>query len=359
MKAGELYSKTMPFVWAKLILGVVTVLASAILFAIFMGIAWLFKSDGVSGIMLLIWLGAVGGIRFVIMHYFGYLIKAGHIAVMTEAVLTGRVPPDQVNYGKQMVLDRFATANVYFVVDKLVSGAVRQIQRGIGKVGNMLDFIPGMKQLAGLAQFFVELSLGYVDECCLGYTFYKKEQGACKSAADGVVIYAQNWKALLANAAKTMAMVILGLLGITLALFVVLGLLFRALSWSGLVAFILSFLIAMAIKSAFMDSFILARTMVAYMELAPNTTITYNLYDKLCALSSKFKELFNKGKQEQPGPQPAYATANSGYSTPPYAAASSSSGFSSASESKPVYCGQCGTQNPRGTKFCGGCGASL
>lgn len=79
-------------------------------------------------------------------------------------------------------------------MDKLVAGAVKQVQRGIGKAADFLDFIPGLSAVAGLAQYFVELSLGYVDECCLGYTFYQEDESAFKSAADGVVIYAQNWK---------------------------------------------------------------------------------------------------------------------------------------------------------------------
>ncbi|GHU79624.1 hypothetical protein FACS1894191_2850 [Clostridia bacterium] len=48
------------------------------------------------------------------MHYIGYMLKAGHIAVITEAVVTGQVPSDQIAYGKQRVTERFATSNVYF-----------------------------------------------------------------------------------------------------------------------------------------------------------------------------------------------------------------------------------------------------
>jgi hypothetical protein len=343
----------MPFVWAKLLLGLATVLISAVLFGILMGLAWLFDSESVGVVMFVIWISAVGVVRFIIMHYFGYLVKAGHIAVMAEAVTTGRVPDNQVAYGKQMVTERFATSNIYFAVDKLVSGAVKQIQRGIGKLGNALDFIPGMKQVAGLAQFFIELSLGYIDECCLGYTFYKKEQGAFKSAADGVVIYAQNVKILLAGAAKTMAMVLLGMAGITLGLFLVLGILFRVFAWPGWVAFVIALLIALSIKSAFMDSFILARTMADYMDVAPTTVITFDLYGKLCNLSSKFKELFNKGQKEEPAPQPAYAAAG-GYTPAPMQTVSQA-----VPEDKPAFCGQCGAQNKRGAKFCGGCGAAM
>jgi hypothetical protein len=204
--------------------------------------------------------------------------------------------------------------------------------------------------------------LGYVDECCLGYTFYKREQGAFKSAADAVVIYAQNWKKLLGSAAKTMAMVIIGVVVITLGLFLVFGLMFWALKgplhlpdWVGVVAFLLALLIAVAVKYAFMDSFILARTMVAYMEDAPTTAIQFDLYGKLCNMSAKFKELWNKGQKEEPGAQPvqqpAYATAGDApaIAGPPPAPA----------EEKPAFCGQCGAKNKHGAKFCGTCGANI
>lgn len=88
--------------------------------------------------------------------------------------------------------------------------------------------------------------------------------------------------------------------GITLVLFALLALIFRPLNWPGWVAFILAILLAVAIKSAFIDSYILVRTMIDYMELAPTTTITLDVYGKLCKISSKFKELVGKSEEGQP-----------------------------------------------------------
>jgi hypothetical protein len=300
MEARKIFQRTLPFVWAKLLLSLITIGISVVIFAILAGISYLFKSGGVTVLMFFIWIGAIGVVRFVIMHYFGYLVKAGHIAVITEAVTTGHIPDDQVAYGKKLVTERFATSNVYFAVDKLVSGAVRQIQRTVEKVGSALDFIPGIGTVTSLANTFVGISLGYIDECCLGYTFYLKEQGAFKSAADGVAIYAQNWKKLLKDAAKTMLIVVAAMTLIVLAAFLVFGLVFRLLHWSGFIAFVISCLFAWAIKYAFIDSYILVKMMTSYMEAAPTTQITFDLYSKLCGLSGKFKELFNRGKEEQP-----------------------------------------------------------
>jgi len=323
IKANTIFRKTMPFVWAKLLLGILTIVVSALILAILLGIAWLFKSEGVGLVMIIIWLSLTGIIRFIINHYIGFLIKAGHIAVITEAVTTGKVPAHQVAYGKERVKERFVTANVYFLIDKLVGAAVRQIQRGIGKITGMMSSIPGMGAVASLAKFYVSISLGYIDECCLGYTFYKKGQSAFKSAADGVVIFSQNIKTLLAGAAITMLIVVFGLAGITLGLFVVFGLLIRFLPLSdlirtwiggevglwlgdhiGFIGFLIALIIAVGIKYAFMDSYILIRTMVTYMGVAPKTTLRVDLYSKLCNISSKFKELLN-GKEKEAKPKKA------------------------------------------------------
>jgi hypothetical protein len=85
------------------------------------------------------------------------------------------------------------------------------------------------------------------------------------------------------------------------------------------------------------------------MEVAPSTEITFDLYGKLCGFSSKFKELFNKAKEENPSI--AYASSGSMpasiYDTP---------------VSPPVhskYCGNCGAEISGQGNFCESCGASV
>lgn len=336
MSAKDIFRQTRPFCIAKLALGGAMVLVLLVLLALLMGIGWIFGTVGMI-IGLILWAGCIGAVRFAFMHYGGYLVKAGHVAVIAEAVKTGQVPANQVNYGKQLVMERFLTSNVYFAVDKLVGTAIKQIQNKLQKLGNKLDFIPGMGAITGLAKFFVDISLGYVDECCLGWTFYKKEQGAFQSAADGVVIYVQNWKTLLKDAAKTMGKVLLIMVAMFLVIFIPVGLLFKLLKWSALAAFLFACLVAWVVKFAFVDSYILCQMMTGYLQAAPNTPVTFDLYTKLCNLSTGFKELFQKGQAE--GPRPAQAAPN--------AAASSAPGS---------FCGQCGTQNEPGAKFCGVCG---
>lgn len=371
MTAKSLFNKTMPFCMAKFVLGGVLVLVSALLFAIMMGIGWLF-SDGGIFVALLLWLAAIKGIHWVIMHGFGYLVKAGHVAVIAETMKTGQVPANQVNYGKQMVTERFGTSAAYFAIDKLISGAIKQIQGKIDKLGNKLDFVPGMETIAGAAKFFVDIALGYVDECCLGWTFYNNEQNAFKSGADGVVIYVQNWKTVLKNAALTMIKVIIGMILIALAVFIPIGVIFKILKWNAFAAFVLACLVAWVIKFAFFDSYIMCQMMAAYMQVAPTTTLAFDLYGTLCTFSSSFKEMYQKGQAAgdpttatastaptQAAPMNNVAPVRTALVQPTVQTTPTTQAPTADPAQKPVFCGQCGAKNERGTKFCGSCGAKL
>ena len=405
MKTKDIYLGTMKFVWLKLGLGAAVTVVSIILLALCMLIGSAFGGVGLY-ILFLVWLALTGVIYKVCMYYFGYMIKAGHVAVIASAVTTGVLPENQFEYGKQMVQSRFAASNVYFVVDRLVSGAVRQLQKAVGKIGGALDAIPGMSQITSILQTFIGIALGYVDECCLGYCFLKSEQSAFQASCDGVVIYFQNVKKLLKDAAVTTLIVILGTLAAWVIPFGLITVLFRAIGWNMIAGVLLALIIAIVIKSAFIDSWMLVKMMVSYMEVAPSTQITFDLYDKLCGLSSKFKDLFGRARAEGPmqsNPAPAMAGGaqsygnaygqpqNHTYGQPiqpqnqnnPYGQAAQAQnpmsgqtaqaqnnayaqpaqprnvGGGQTSGGAPRFCPQCGQAIAAGAAFCNKCGARL
>ncbi len=358
MTTSEVYSKTLAFGWIKLGLGVINILIDVVLFGILMGISLLMGSEGVAGIMLMVWIALVGVVNFVLNHYVGYLVKAGHVAVIATAFQTGQVPNDPVNTGKLMVKERFGTSNVYFAIDRLVAGSVKQLQRTLGRVTDTLfGAIPGMDSVKGLMNLFLDISLGYIDECCLGYTFNHKEQNAYKSAADGVVIYAQNWKTLLKDSAKTTFTVILSVVVVTLIGFILFGGIFRLLGWSGLVAFVIALLFAWTVKYAFIDSWILVKMMSSYMTAAQTTVITFDLYGKLSNLSAKFRELFKKGGSTAAPTQTAFQPAQAASPIQPAHAAPTTA--QSQPTNAPKFCPACGKPLVAGKLFCGNCGAKL
>ena len=180
---------------------------------------------------------------------------------------------------------------------------------------------------------------------------------------------AQNIKKLLGNAAKTMLKVVLAVVVTVILIFIPVGLLFRVFDWSGLLAFLIACLLTWVVKFAFLDSFILCQTMAGYMEVAPNTEITFDLYEKLCGLSGKFRELWNKGKEESvhqdtaseihaeiPNME-AQPTAEQSPATPEPATEPVAKPAAEPA-ARPRFCGQCGSKLTEGSRFCSTCGAS-
>ena len=76
--------------------GLLNIVICVVLFAILMGIALLFNSEGVAAVMIIVWFVLIGIVNFVINHYFAYLVKAGHVAVIAQTFKEGRVPDNCV-----------------------------------------------------------------------------------------------------------------------------------------------------------------------------------------------------------------------------------------------------------------------
>ncbi len=297
MKVNEIYAKTMRFVWLKLGLGMVVTAVSLVLLIIIMGIVSLLHVPDALIWAATIWLILTASVYGLAMHYVGYMLKAAHVAVVATAVTTGVVPDNMYEVGKQMVTERFGAVNAYFVLDRMISGAVSQLQKTVGKLDRVFGNIPGVSAIVSFLQMFIGIALGYIDECCMGYTFYKKGETAFKAGCDGVVIYFQNIKILLKSALVTSLIVVALSFVAWLIPFAVFGLLFSALKLHLVFAVLVAVVVASVLKMAFIDSYIMVRTMVAYMQVAPHTVITYDIYDKLCKLSGKFKSLFKKAHE--------------------------------------------------------------
>lgn len=290
MKAKDIWLGTMKFSWIKLGVGLAFDLISFILLILFCGVGALAGALG-AYIGLIIWGITVSGVYHFVSMYAGYMIKSAHIACIAVAAKEGKLPDNMIETGKQMVKERFVSTNVYIGVDKLVSGAVRQLQKAVGKVGNMLDFVPGMENIVEVLQKFIGIFLGYVDECCLGYTFINQDQSAWKCACDGVCIYFQNIKTFLKEAVKITLIVTLSTAFVFfVAAWIAIGLV-KLFHVPSIAALFVACMFAYTIKTAFVDSYIMCQMLVKFLQTAPQTEISFDLYGKLCGLSSKFREM--------------------------------------------------------------------
>lgn len=341
--AKELLSKTMPFVWAKLMLRLITFAIFLGLFAL--GIFMIVRGSAGVGYILWIMSGLAGSLAYnFLVRVGGYAVRVGHVAVLTETIKTGQLPENQVVYGKNKVVERIGTAAAFFVINRLVDRAVLQLQRRLQSAASFLGAIPGAGALVKFANTVLKAALKYVDDCCVAWIFYNPAgQSAMKGALDGVTIYAQNWKKILGSAVKTAAIVtVMTYIG-GFIIGIVLAIIFGAIGglW-GVFGFIFGLAVSLIIKQAFIDSWIMIRTLLTYFEDAPTTQIRVDMYGTLSGMAPAFKDMLNRVKGEVPG-DPFSAPAASAVGT----------------ASSNVFCGECGAKNPSGTRFCGECGQAV
>ena len=302
MKNGDIFKKTMPFVWRRLGMYLLLNIGIILYFALVIFLITLFAAkEAIIGIIIALILCPIGlSIYSFGCRYISYMIKAAHVAAIGELSVTGTIPQGMtvVQFGKSKVKERFVASNVYFGLDKLVTGAVKQIQNMITRVGNIFGNIEIVQKIVSILNLFVEIVLGYVDEAVLARVFYKKDESAWKASADGVVLYFENWKEILKNAVMLVLMIVgfyaIGM-GICYALFMGLSL-FSDL-WT-ILAIIIAFFIIDVFKQSFLDSWITVSVVNKYMSITANKQPGFDLYEKGKKWSKKFSELCGKAEAE-------------------------------------------------------------
>lgn len=298
-EAFALIGKTLPILWVRLGSYLVLGAALGVYAALFGGIAWLLGRLW-APLGVIVFLVAIGG-AFAVVNWAGrywfYLLKAAHTAVMTEYIVTGKGPAgSQLAYGKEQVLSRFKDTSILFGVDVLVNGAVRAIVRTFTRIASILP-VPGIDSLGKLLERIAITSTTYIDEAVLSRAYMRREQNVWAVAKDGVVLYAQAWKPILANA------VVLALLSFVefLLFLLVLGLPALAIGAAlpGLrVALGIGVLIgAWMLKLAVSDAFALAATLIAYHRSTAGMEPDPEWVAKLDGVSDKFRELGRKAAE--------------------------------------------------------------
>ena len=231
-----------------------------------------------------------------IREYILYVVKAGHIAVMVQ-LIDGRDVPGgqgQVAYAREVVTARFAEANILFVVDQLVKGAIAAITGLVGGIAAFLP-IPGLQGIARFVNTVIRLSLTYVDEIILGYNIRVGSTTPFETARQGVVLYAQNGSRMIKNAvwlAVFMWMLSLMVFLVMLApaaaiLYVMPG---QLAGW----AFVLAIVFAWAVKAALIEPFAICALMGVYFRTIEGQSPNPDWDRRLAEASSKFRELKDK-----------------------------------------------------------------
>ena len=141
------------------------------------------------------------GVLYWAREYVLYIVKAGHIAVMTKMYDQQPFPEGkgQIAFAKDIVTDRFAEANILFGVDQLVKGVLKVITGTLNTVANFIP-IPGLNNLVKMFNAVVKMSLTYVDEIMLAHLIRTDAENPWKESQRALILYAQNYRSMLKNA---------------------------------------------------------------------------------------------------------------------------------------------------------------
>lgn len=319
-----LMGQTLPFLIFRMIVYFGVAAAFVIVTGVGAGVGWGIGAFGDDGFRAgstawggVIGFGLVAGAIFFLREYLLYLVKAGHIAVLVE-LLDGRGIPQgqsQISYASGLVRERFVETNVLFAVDQLVKGVLATILGLLQGIAALLP-IPALQNLVGIARAFLRIAVGLMDEVILGYLFRIRATNPWASSETALVLYAQNYKVLLKNAAWLTVIVY----GLAFVVFLIMLAPAAALVWFipnawGAGGFVFALLFAWAVKAALIEPFAIAAMMDVYFRVIEGQTPDPAWNDRIGQVSRKFRDIKERAANwagGRPPPQPAGFTAPGG-----------------------------------------------
>ena len=138
------------------------------------------------------------------------VLKAGHIAMITRGVTEDALPENVLSEGKKAVKERFATITAFIFITRAIKNIFRQIGRIVTKVGTAVGGETG-GNIASIINSAVQVLLGYLCDCCLGWVFYRKDKNAARATCEGAAIFFKHGKTLFKNIVRIFGLGLLSL----------------------------------------------------------------------------------------------------------------------------------------------------
>ena len=310
-------ARTWPFILLRMVvyfsITLAYVLATGAGAGVGFGVGYAFEEQGGPGAFAfwggLVGFGLVSAFVYWVREYILYIVKAGHIAVMVRLIDGQDIPGGQmqITYARDIVTDRFAEANVLFVLDQLIKGVVRVITGLLGGIAAFLP-IPGLQGLVRFANTVIRLSLTYVDEIILGYNIRMESTEPFESGRRGIVLYAQNGTTMLKNA----VWLAIFLWVLSFAVFLVMIAPAAALlyvlpgDWSSF-GFVLALVFAWSLKQAILEPFAITCLMQVYFKAIEGQQPDPVWDERLSAASGRFREMKERAIDWARGRSSAYS----------------------------------------------------
>ena len=205
----QVYRKTLLFSIVEFLIGL---LALAILLgACTAGYFIMNKQNDMALVGLII--GFVIGIIIVVLIniFITNRIKAAQIGMMAKGVVDGKLPDNVFREGLAEVRGRFAKLTLFFMVMGAIKGMFRQLGRAINKLGTAVGGQVG-DGVTSAIDSAIQIVIGYLADCCLGWVMYNKNKGVAEAACEGAVIFFKRGKTLIRNIGRIFGMGLLSLL---------------------------------------------------------------------------------------------------------------------------------------------------
>jgi hypothetical protein len=301
-RAFRIVAQTMPYVvYRAIVYGVIcAAVAFALLILLLIGRVF---GGGAAGVLFVIGLAAGGFGARLVREYVLYLLKAGHVALIAEIVTTGKLPENtsQTEWAKERVMHYFKEVSVLALVDQLVKGIIRAINRTSLNVMTILP-IPGTEGAAKVIQRIVDFSLTYIDESIIAYTFKTKNENVFDAAKTGIVLYCQSWKGLLKNAVALTVLSYVFVVAVTIVFLVPLGIVAVMLpeTWgtAKFLLFIMALFFGFSVKWIVFDPIACTSTILTFFRESESLEPDPEWEARIERASEKFRELKEKAAQK-------------------------------------------------------------
>ncbi len=301
--AFGLMMKTLPFLLARLGVLVAVTIAVLVWWGLALGGLVFFagRESPILGYGWFVVLAVVAGwLWWAVVRYFLYLLKAAHIAVLTELITTGSVSngsEGMFQYGIRTVKSRFGEVNVLFGLDMLVDGIVGAFNRTLDFVTGLLP-VPGLDSVMGVVKAILRAATTYIDETIFSYNLARGDENVFRSSKDGLIYYAQNSKEVLKTGVWVVVLdkVLTAIIWmVMLAPAFVIGWLMPASGvWVTITAFVCAALFAGDVRAAFLRPLFLTMVMIKFHTSVQRQAINPEWDARLDSASEKFRELSRK-----------------------------------------------------------------
>lgn len=284
--------KTMPYVIMRMVIYGLLGIGAGLIIGFLLLLAKIFGGFGT--LLFIAGLAGLFGLLQLVKRYVLYMINAGHIAVITELIHKGTLPPgiNQVEYGKQTVTRLFKEVNVLFLVDQMVSGIIKAFNRMVVRIADILP-IPGLDSVAKFINSVLNFSMTYVDESILSYNLSRENENIWESSKRGVVLYAQNWKPIVTSALGLAIVNIVATAAFILVMLVPFAPMALMTSNETLktMFFLMAVTVGYGLKLSVVNPFCLISMILTYNKAIENQEPNPEWEAKLEMASAKFKEL--------------------------------------------------------------------